>query len=148
MPRWPEYNGRYWLKLYLRKVCHVIHVSSSSFLSSGTHLPITLLWRKGRYFWDKAHYPETTPPLALDIYRGPTTASVNKEASKFNTHFLIIPGSTAFPLQVLVLIINKTREATLKWKRWRAWIVQSRDMHRTNIFFKKQTCSCFPGHRS
>ena len=48
---------------------------------------------------------------ALDVYRGPMTASVNKEAGKFNTHLAIIPGRMALPLQVLVIIINK---ATLK----------------------------------
>lgn len=41
--------------------------------------------------------------LALDTYRGPMKASVNKVADKFNTHIVIIPGSMALPLQVLVL---------------------------------------------
>lgn len=50
--------------------------------------------------------------LALDVYRGPMTESVNKEAGKFNMHLVIIPGSTALPLQVLVIIINKTCKAT------------------------------------
>lgn len=50
--------------------------------------------------------------LALDVYRGPMTESVNKEAGKFNTHLVIIPGSTTLPLQVLVIIINKTCKAT------------------------------------
>lgn len=52
--------------------------------------------------------------LALDAYRGLKTASVNKEAGKFNTHLVIIPGSIALLLQVLVFIINKTCKMTLQ----------------------------------